>query len=109
MTRRGTPCQASAIWSMRSRRYTRCKNPGGMSTGPKTADDRAYPAGSDEARTIRQEIESCWRVEQRTIRLDENSDGLSARRRVCFERVARSSGQLDFRLGCVRVFPIDFR
>src|SRR5215472_12303404 len=37
-TRRGTPCQASAIWSTRSRRYTRCKNHGGLSTGPKTAE-----------------------------------------------------------------------
>jgi hypothetical protein len=37
-TRRGTPCQASAIWSTRSRRFTRCKNHGGMSTGPKTAE-----------------------------------------------------------------------
>jgi hypothetical protein len=32
-TRRGTPCQASAIWSVKSRRYTRCRNHGGMSTG----------------------------------------------------------------------------
>lgn len=37
-TRRGTPCQAGAIWSTRSRRYTRCKNHGGLSTGPKTAE-----------------------------------------------------------------------
>src|SRR6516165_8949199 len=36
-TRRGTPCQASAIWSTRSQRYTRCRNHGGLSTGPKTA------------------------------------------------------------------------
>ena len=37
-TRRGTPCQAAAIWSTRSRRFTRCKNHGGLSTGPKTAE-----------------------------------------------------------------------
>lgn len=37
-TRRGTPCQASAIWSTRSKRYTRCRNHGGLSTGPKTAE-----------------------------------------------------------------------
>ena len=37
-TRRGTPCQAAAIWSTRSDRYTRCKNHGGLSTGPKTAE-----------------------------------------------------------------------
>jgi hypothetical protein len=36
-TRRGTPCQAGAIWSTRSHRYTRCKNHGGMSTGPKAS------------------------------------------------------------------------
>ncbi len=35
-TRQGTPCQASAIWSRRSRRYTRCRNHGGLSTGPTT-------------------------------------------------------------------------
>src|SRR5215472_10479761 len=37
-TRRGTPCQASAIWSAKSKRYTRCKNHGGCSTGPRTAE-----------------------------------------------------------------------
>jgi hypothetical protein len=37
-TRRGTPCQAAAMWSTRSKRYTRCKNHGGMSTGPKTPE-----------------------------------------------------------------------
>jgi hypothetical protein len=37
-TRRGTPCRASAIWSTRSQRFTRCKNHGGMGTGPKTAE-----------------------------------------------------------------------
>jgi hypothetical protein len=37
-TRRGTPCQASAIWSARSQRFTRCRNHGGLSTGPKTAE-----------------------------------------------------------------------
>lgn len=37
-TRRGTACQAAAIWSTRSHRYTRCKNHGGLSTGPKTAE-----------------------------------------------------------------------
>ena len=37
-TRRGTLCQASAIWSVKRRRYTRCRNHGGMSTGPKTAE-----------------------------------------------------------------------
>jgi len=34
-TRRGTPCQA-AIWSVKSKRYTRCRNHGGCSTGPST-------------------------------------------------------------------------
>jgi hypothetical protein len=29
---------ASAIWSTRSERFTRCKNHGGMSTGPKIAE-----------------------------------------------------------------------
>ncbi|PWU04165.1 MAG: hypothetical protein C5B51_17340 [Terriglobia bacterium] len=37
-TRKGTPCQASAIWSTRSKRYTRCRNHGGCSTGPTTAE-----------------------------------------------------------------------
>jgi hypothetical protein len=37
-TWRGIPCQAAAIWSTRSRRLTRCKNHGGMSPGPKTAE-----------------------------------------------------------------------
>jgi len=37
-TRRGTPCQAAAIWSTRSQRHTRCKNHGGLSTGPRTAE-----------------------------------------------------------------------
>jgi hypothetical protein len=36
--RRGTLYQASAIWSTRSQRYTRCENYGGLSTGPKTAE-----------------------------------------------------------------------
>jgi hypothetical protein len=31
-------CLTSAIWSTRSRRFTRCKNHGGRSTGPKTAE-----------------------------------------------------------------------
>jgi hypothetical protein len=29
---------AAAIWSTRSGRYTRCRNHGGLSTGPKTAE-----------------------------------------------------------------------
>jgi hypothetical protein len=37
-TRRGTACRASAIWSVRSQRYTRCRNHGGMSTGPRTLE-----------------------------------------------------------------------
>jgi hypothetical protein len=37
-TRRGAPCQAGAIWSTRTHRFTRCKNHGGMSTGPRTAE-----------------------------------------------------------------------
>ena len=37
-TRKGTPCIAAAIWSPKSRRYTRCRNHGGLSTGPKTAE-----------------------------------------------------------------------
>jgi hypothetical protein len=37
-TRQGTPCKAGAIWSRRTRRYTRCRNHGGLSTGPKTAE-----------------------------------------------------------------------
>ena len=37
-TRRGTACLASAIWSTRSQRFTRCRNHGGLSTGPKTAE-----------------------------------------------------------------------
>ena len=37
-TRRGTPCRASAIWSTRSRRFTRCRNHGGLSTGPRTPE-----------------------------------------------------------------------
>jgi len=37
-TRQGTPCKAHAIWSTRSRRYTRCRNHGGLSTGPRTPE-----------------------------------------------------------------------
>lgn len=37
-TRRGTPCKAPAMWSTRTRRYTRCRLHGGKSTGPKTLD-----------------------------------------------------------------------
>lgn len=37
-TRKGTPCKAGAIWSTRSHRYTRCRNHGGLSTGPKTPE-----------------------------------------------------------------------
>jgi hypothetical protein len=41
-TRQGIPCKAAAMWSPRSQRHTRCKNHGGMSTGPKTGRrDRA--------------------------------------------------------------------
>jgi hypothetical protein len=31
-------CQASAIWSVESKRYTRCRNHGGLSTGPRTQE-----------------------------------------------------------------------
>lgn len=37
-TRKGEPCKAGALWSERSHRFTRCRNHGGLSTGPKTAD-----------------------------------------------------------------------
>jgi hypothetical protein len=37
-TRRGTECMASAIWSVRSQRYPRCRNHGGLSTGPRTPE-----------------------------------------------------------------------
>jgi hypothetical protein len=54
-TRRGTPCQASAIWSAKSGRFTRCKNHGGTGTGPKDSRrNRAYPASRHEARTVLQ-------------------------------------------------------
>jgi hypothetical protein len=56
-TRRGTPCQAAAIWSTKSKRYTRCKNHGGMSTGPKTADglERIRQAVTKHGRYSRQQ------------------------------------------------------
>ena len=37
-TKRGTPCQAAAIWSTRRQKYTRCRNHGGLSTGPRTTE-----------------------------------------------------------------------
>jgi hypothetical protein len=37
-TRRGTTCKAGAIWSTRSHRFTRCRNHGGLSTGPRTPE-----------------------------------------------------------------------
>jgi len=37
-TRRGTACLAAALWSTRSGRYTRCRNHGGLSTGPRTPE-----------------------------------------------------------------------
>lgn len=54
-TRRGTACQASAIWSTRSQRYTRCRNHGGLSTGPKTAEG---------IERIRQAVRKFWRFAQ---------------------------------------------
>ena len=32
------PCKASAIWSVKSKRYTCCRNHGGCSTGPRTPE-----------------------------------------------------------------------
>jgi len=52
-TRRGTSCIAAAIWSNKSQRYTRCKNHGGMSTGPRTV------AGLER---IRQAALERWRL-----------------------------------------------
>jgi hypothetical protein len=57
-TRRGTPCQASAIWSTSSKRFTRCKNHGGMSTGPRTPEGierirRAVTKHGESPRQIR--------------------------------------------------------
>jgi hypothetical protein len=47
-TRRGTPCQASAIWSTGSQRYTRCGNHGGLNPGRKHKGANAS-AGQYEA------------------------------------------------------------
>ena len=43
-TRSGKPCRAPAMWSTRTRRYTRCRLHGGASTGPKT------PGGLEKCR-----------------------------------------------------------
>jgi hypothetical protein len=37
-TRSGKPCRAPAMWSTRTRRYTRCRLHGGASTGPRTPE-----------------------------------------------------------------------
>jgi hypothetical protein len=39
-TRSGKPCRAPAMWSKKSGRYTKCKQHGGASTGPRTAEGR---------------------------------------------------------------------
>src|SRR5215470_14627569 len=40
-TRRGTTCQAPAMKSRKTGKYTRCRRHGGASTGPRTAEGRA--------------------------------------------------------------------
>ncbi len=40
-TRSGKPCQAPAMWSKRTGRYTRCRLHGGKSTGPRTLEGLA--------------------------------------------------------------------
>ena len=52
-TRRGTPCQASAVWSPKTKRYTRCRNHGGCSTGPRMPEGGALPPSELETRQIR--------------------------------------------------------
>lgn len=53
-TRRGTACMAAAIWSTKSKPYTRCKNHGGMSTGPRTAEGiERIRAGGNHAGAVR--------------------------------------------------------
>ena len=54
-TRRGTACIPAAIWSIKSKRYTRCQNHGGMSTGPKTAEgiERIRRSHSEHGRSVR--------------------------------------------------------
>ena len=37
-TRKGSACIAAALWSDRSERFTRCRNHGGLSTGPRTPE-----------------------------------------------------------------------
>jgi len=69
-TRKGAPCKAGAVWSTKSHQYTRCKNHGGLSTGPKT------PEGIERIRRARAKYSSLSLTGPSRVSPPESSEGL---------------------------------
>jgi hypothetical protein len=84
-TRRGTPCQAAAIWSTRSQRYTRCGNHGGLSTGRKR--HKGSNASAGQLRSMA-DTRSGPKLNGRNTG---NSCGIAGR----YSRVCHATGRLD--------------
>jgi hypothetical protein len=58
MTRKGTPCKAPAVWlkGEPEPRNGRCRNHGGLSTGPRTEAGKAAIAASNRARAVARKL-----------------------------------------------------